>query len=168
MTVNCTRTPPRLGLALLERLDSRNEALAGDLVEGFQRTRSHVWFWRQLLWAIVTGGFRRPPEIRPLRLVDSPSWQPAATDFGATGRALHTHGLGASPIEGVGGIGIAALVLLTVLVNPSALAIVAVGVLLGIALGLARVVLRRRTASAGTSTRVILIDTSSPASRRTP
>jgi hypothetical protein len=167
MTADRDRTPPRLGLALLEHLDNRNEALAGDLVEGFHLTRSHLWFWQQLLWAIVAGSFRRPAEIRPLRLVDSPSWQPAATDFAASRRTLQTRGLAASPIEGVGGIGIAALILLTLLVSPSALAIVAIGAVLGVALALARILLRRRTASAGTSTRVILIDVSSPESRRT-
>lgn len=165
MTVNRARTPGRLGLALLERLGNRNEALAGDLVEGFQLTRSHPWFWRQVLWAIVTGSFRRPSEIRPLRLVEFPSWQPATADFAANRRALQTHGLAASPIEGVGGIGITALVLLTVLVSPSELTIVAAGVLLGIALGVARILFGRRTALAGSPTGVILFDPSPSDSR---
>ena len=155
MTVNRSPTPPRLGLALLERLGTRNEALAGDLVEGFQLTRSRLWFWQQLLWAIVTGSFRGPSEIRPLRLVASPSWQPAATDFATSRRRLQTRGLAASPIEGIGGIGLAALILLTVSVRPSALTIVGAGAALGIALGVARIVLGRRTASAGTR---ILLD----------
>jgi len=168
MTVNRSRTPPKLGLAILERLGSRNEALAGDLVEGFQLTPSRLWFWRQLLWAIVTGSFRRPSEIRPLRLVESPSWQPPATDFATSRRTLQTRRLGASPVEGIGGIGIAAILLLTVFVRPSALTIVAVGAVLGLALGVARILLRRRTASAGTPTGPILLDASSPESRRTP
>jgi len=152
MTIKSSRTPPRLGLALLECLGNRNEALAGDLVEGFQLTRSHLWFWRQLLWAIATGQFRRPSEVRPLRLVELPSWQPVAPDFAASRRSLQTHGLAASPIEGIGGIGIAALILLTISVHPSALTIVAAGAVLGIPLGVVLIVLGRRTASAGTRT----------------
>jgi hypothetical protein len=157
MTMNRSRTPPRLGLELLERLGNRNEALAGDLIEGFQLTQSRTWFWRQLLWAIATGSFRRPSEIRPLRLVESPSWQPPATDFAARRQSLQTRGLAASPVEGIGGIGIAAIILLMVIVRPSALTIVAAGAVLGIALGVTRIQFGRRTARAA----------SPPESRRT-
>ena len=76
--------PPRLGLAILNRLADRNEALAGDLLEGFRLKQSRLWFWRELAGAIVTGGFRRT-EIRPIRLVDFPTL--AATARGLRGEA---------------------------------------------------------------------------------
>jgi signal peptidase I len=49
--------PPRFATWLLERVGSsyRREALAGDLVEEFQKGRSRFWFWRQVLQAIAFG-----------------------------------------------------------------------------------------------------------------
>jgi hypothetical protein len=46
--------PPALASWMLEhRLwGGRNEALAGDLLEEFQRRRSAMWYWRQVLFAI--------------------------------------------------------------------------------------------------------------------
>jgi exosortase/archaeosortase family protein len=47
--------PPRLATWLLEHLAqrSKNEGLAGDLVEEFRQGRSVGWYWRQVLGAIV-------------------------------------------------------------------------------------------------------------------
>jgi hypothetical protein len=83
-------------MAILNRLAEHNEALAGDLVEGFRLKQSRLWFWRELAGAIVTGGFRRA-EIRPIRLVDFPTWQQPSEDFAAKRRNLQTFGLSASP-----------------------------------------------------------------------
>ena len=48
--------PPVLATWMLEHLlrGGRNEALAGDLLEEFQRRCSVAWYWRQVLGAIVT------------------------------------------------------------------------------------------------------------------
>jgi hypothetical protein len=49
--------PPALATWLVEHLipGSRNEALAGDLLEQFGQGRSVAWYWRQVLVAILTG-----------------------------------------------------------------------------------------------------------------
>lgn len=47
--------PPALATWMLEHLlwGGRNEALAGDLLEEFQRRRSVAWYWRQVTGAIL-------------------------------------------------------------------------------------------------------------------
>jgi hypothetical protein len=47
--------PPALATWMLEHMlwGGRNEALAGDLLEEFQRRRSATWYWRQVLGAIL-------------------------------------------------------------------------------------------------------------------
>jgi len=49
--------PPRLPAWMLEHLNAgnSNEALAGDLVEEVRCGRSAVWYWRQVLGALVIG-----------------------------------------------------------------------------------------------------------------
>jgi hypothetical protein len=51
-------TPPRAATWLLMRLASgaQRSALAGDLMEQYQRTRSPAWYWTQALTAMVVGG----------------------------------------------------------------------------------------------------------------
>lgn len=48
-------TPPALAAWLLEHMlfGGRNDALAGDLLEEFQRRGSTEWYWRQVLGAIL-------------------------------------------------------------------------------------------------------------------
>jgi hypothetical protein len=141
-----TRThlaPPRLGLAILNRLADRNEALAGDLLEGFRLKQSRLWFWRELIGAILTGGFRRA-EIRPIRLVDFPSWQPPREDFARKRRNLQVLGLSASPVEGIGGISIVVVIMLISLVEPALWVMLALGMVTGIAIGIGRAMYRSR------------------------
>jgi hypothetical protein len=47
--------PPKLALYLLDRFGPRyhREALAGDLIEQFQRNGSAAWVWREVLWAVL-------------------------------------------------------------------------------------------------------------------
>jgi hypothetical protein len=51
------RRPPRVATWLLQRLacGPEGEALAGDLIEQYQRGRSAVWYHAQVAWAIVAG-----------------------------------------------------------------------------------------------------------------
>jgi hypothetical protein len=58
--------PPKLATWLLERLTSgyHNDPLAGDLIEEYGRGRSRVWYWRQVLIAIlVSTGRNVAPRI---------------------------------------------------------------------------------------------------------
>ena len=52
------RKPPVLAAALLRRLASTDDSLAGDLIEEFGAGRSRPWFWHQVLAAIVLGALR--------------------------------------------------------------------------------------------------------------
>jgi hypothetical protein len=48
---------PRLATWLLKRMASgpKRESMIGDLIEQYQRERSCVWYWRQVLTAILVG-----------------------------------------------------------------------------------------------------------------
>jgi hypothetical protein len=128
---------PRLALALLEHFVPDNAPLAGDLLEEYERCQSSAWFWWQVLAAIVTAFFDRPAEIRPLRLVDV---QPldALERSNRMNRHFRPVNLSASPLSGVGGLGLVVLAFHVTVVVPGAwwglLASVLAGVLLGIAL----------------------------------
>jgi hypothetical protein len=137
------RQPPRLALALLERVVSDDAALAGDLIEEFQRRKSRLWFWWQVLAVVATPARREPDEIRPLRLVDL---QPldALERSRAMSLRFRPVNLTGSLVHGVGGLGLVALGLLMTLVAPGAWTLLLLSVLAGVALGLVRVALRRR------------------------
>jgi hypothetical protein len=47
------RIPPKLATLLVNSLVPANEALVGDLVEGFEHGGSRAWYWRQALSAIL-------------------------------------------------------------------------------------------------------------------
>jgi hypothetical protein len=138
-----TVQPPRLAVVLLEHFAADNEPLVGDLLEEFGVRQSRTWFWRQVLYALLTGSFRHH-DARPLRLLE----EHASLDFAP----LHPRtlppapiNLSASPIPDIGGLGLVALGSLVAVVRPEvvwlALPTIAAGVLLGIIL----VLIRRRS-----------------------
>lgn len=139
-----TRRPPRLALALLDRFGPDNAALAGDLVEEFERRRSRVWFWWQVLAATATARVERPAEIRPLRLVDLQPVE-ALERSRRLNLRLGPVNLSASPVPGVGGLGLVALALLVSVVTPGAWAWLLAAPLAGAAVGLAVIVFRRKS-----------------------
>jgi hypothetical protein len=47
------RRVPATATWLLERFRSRNDALTGDLIEEYERGRSRIWYWNQVLIAIA-------------------------------------------------------------------------------------------------------------------
>jgi hypothetical protein len=118
-----THEPPRLALALLERLVPDSAFLAGDLIEEYQHRQSRCWLWWEVLGAIAIAWCKRPDEIRPLRLVEL---QPndAVERTRRIGLRFEPVNVTASPLNGIGGLGIAALALLMTLVMPGCLVVV--------------------------------------------
>ena len=56
-----SRRPPQLAVVLLERFVPDNEPLTGDLLEDWCE-RSDIWFWRQVLLAILARSPLRPED----------------------------------------------------------------------------------------------------------
>jgi len=137
-----TSQPSRLALGLLNRFIPDDEPLAGDLLEEFGHRRSQLWLWRQVLLAILIRSFRKPHDRRPLKLVDSE----AAFEIVEAGGTLppKSVNLTASPVMGIGGLGLLALAILVTIVSSQAWWMVAAGVLAGVLFGLALVLIRRR------------------------
>jgi hypothetical protein len=140
-----TRRPPRLALAVLDRWLPDSSPLAGDLAEEFERGRSRGWFWWQVLAALGIAAFRRPDEIRPLRLVDL---QPVDAQERSRRRLLRFEPvpLTGTALPGFGGLGVVALALLITLLAPGLWLALAASVLAGIALGAGIIAWKRRRA----------------------
>jgi hypothetical protein len=138
-----TRHPPRVALWLLNRILPAGDPLTGDLVEEFGRRRSRLWFWRQTAGAFLARRERNRLPVAPLGLTDEPVDGLATVD-----RHVRTVNLTASPIYGIGGLGLVALATLVSIMSPAswlvAVAIVLTGLVLGGALAYAR---GRRAAS---------------------
>jgi len=134
--------PPRLAVALLNRVVPQEEPLTGDLVEEFAAGRSRAWFWRQAIAAAALTAFRRSDEVRPLRLIDGvPARVPSAP---ATSR--RTVNLTASPVAGVGGLSLAILATLVTIFVPQAWWIVLAAMAAGVVLGVVLIAIRRTRA----------------------
>jgi hypothetical protein len=130
-------------MALLNRLADRNEALAGDILEGFRLKQSRLWFWRELIGVILSGAFRRLTEVRPIKLVEFPSLPLRNEDFAARRIRLQTLGLSASPVNGIGGWAIVAVIMLISALEPALWLMLALGIGSGIAVGIGRAAYRR-------------------------
>jgi len=135
--------PPRLALALLNWFVADDEPLVGDLVETFAAHQSRLWFWRQVLFAIVIYSLRRPNVEQPLGLARRGSFTPAEPQRQSMPRQIN---LAASPLPHVGGLGLVAFGVLVWLAGPRMLWIFLPAMLGGVALGLVMAILRRRAA----------------------
>lgn len=147
-----THQPPRLAVALLNRFLPGEEALAGDLIEEFEARPSRAWFWRQTIAALAIGAFRRPDPLHPLRLLDGPpvrafhdarSSIPAARSERAVVQGRRTVNLAASPIHGIGGLGLLVFAVLLTVVAPGAWWAIAAAIVLGVVLGLVLIAINR-------------------------
>ncbi len=161
-----TRRPPRLAMRLLDYFLPDNEPLTGDLLEEFERRQSRCWFWRQALAAILSTSRVRFTDARaPLGLIerDVPaalprSMFPLRRDVNLT----------ASPIHGVGGLGLLALAFLVSVATPGAWLIMVAIVLSGSLLGVVLAVIRHRAGHAPAGVRHFLIGTPSGPSEHDP
>jgi hypothetical protein len=124
---------------MLRRFGPDDEVLAGDLVEEFHSGRSRFWVWTQVIAAIASARHRER-EIRPLRLVEDDS------SFGTIGRHANVRrptrqvvNITASPIVGIGGLGLVALGALVTIVVPEIWWAIAIAMCGGVAIGITRV-----------------------------
>lgn len=134
------REPPRLPIDFLERFVAGSEPLAGDLLEEFSRRPSKLWLWWQVLTAIIAARGHSDDEIRPLVLVDL---QPVEAIERTRTMDVRPVNLAASPISGVGGLGMVALGLLVTAVAPAAWWVVLAAAVVGAVLGLALIVIQQ-------------------------
>ena len=149
-----TRRPaPRTPIALLEWLVPDSGPLAGDLVEEFDRRQSVVWLWWQVLAAIAALFVEQSVEIRPLRLVDE---QPidAMERTSQWNRRFRNINLTASPVPGVGGLGLLVLCVLVTLVMPGAWWGLLGSTVAGVALGFALIARRDPSSAAAAAPRL--------------
>ena len=139
-----TRHPPRSALALLERLVPGSASLAGDLIEDYEQRPSRWRVWREVLWAIAKTRFERSDEIRPLRLVDL---QPSDAIERTRQRQgyLKPVNMTASPLDGVGGAGLAVLLLLMTAVMPAMWWLFAASIVAGLVLGVVMIARHRNS-----------------------
>ena len=140
------RHAPRTPIALLEWLVPDSGPLAGDLIEEFDRRQSVAWLWWQVLAAIAALFVEPSVEIRPLRLMDE---QPidAMERTRQWNRRFRNINLSASPVPGVGGLGLLVLCVLVTLVMPGAWWGLLGSTVAGVALGFA-LIARRDPSSA--------------------
>jgi hypothetical protein len=136
-----TRRPPRLALALLERLVPGSASLAGDLLEQYGQRPSRWRVWREVLAAIALAWLDRTGEIRPLRLVEL---QPvdAIERTRQIARRARSINLSASPLPGVGGLSLAILLPLMTFELPAAWGGLGASMIGGVLLGIGMIALR--------------------------
>jgi hypothetical protein len=144
------RHAPRAPIALLEWLVPDSAPLAGDLVEEFEHRQSVLWLWWQVLAAIVALLVDQPLEIRPLRLVDDQPLE-AMERTRDWNRRFRNINLSASPIPGVGGLGLLVMCALVTMVMPGAWWGLLGSTVAGVALGFALIASRRDRSSAAAS-----------------
>jgi hypothetical protein len=140
------RQAPRLALALLEQFVPDSAPLAGDLIEEYERRQSIGWLWCQVLAAIASAFFERSPEIRPLRLVDL---QPADALERSRRASLHVRpvNLSASPLAGVGGLGLVVLAFHITVVVPGVWWVLLGSALVGVVIGIVLITIHAKVAS---------------------
>ena len=138
-----TRTdPPRLAVALLGRFLPNDDPLAGDLLERYAATGSRLWLWREVVMAIVLRCFVPRDREHPLGLAE-----PSAVlreERSLPLAPFRVERLAASPVSGVGGLGLIALGVLLVLFLSDVWLWLVMAAAGGAILAVTIVVLRRR------------------------
>lgn len=136
------RHPPRVALWLLDRILPAGDPLTGDLVEEFGRRGSRLWFWRQTAGALLARRERNRLPVAPLGLVEGPIDGLSTVD-----RHIRTVNLTASPIYGVGGLGLVVLATMVSLMSPGSWLVALAILLTGLALGAVLAYVRGRRGS---------------------
>ena len=89
--------PPVVATWVLTSFCNRNEVLAGDLAEEYQRGRSVAWYWRQVIVAILVGCGNEIRTHKLLTVTPPPfcsSWSPRPSFARCSpASAEHSHGI---------------------------------------------------------------------------
>jgi hypothetical protein len=104
---------------------SADQALIGDVLEEYERRRSRLWLWRQVMAAAAVNASGRARDTQPHR------WKAINLTAAPRGSA-------------VGGLGLVALAALATIVRPEAWWLLAIGAAGGIGLGAVLVIISRR------------------------
>jgi hypothetical protein len=138
--------PPRLALSLLSRWLPDDDPLVGDLLEEFAAGRGRLWFWRQTVSAVEAAAARPRVGVRPLTLVAGPGRRdPDPTPPWPERSGGPLAYLPASPVNGIGSLGILAAIGMLTQVVPQIGLLVGLSLIAGAGLGAlltARTVLR--------------------------
>ena len=161
-----TRRPPRLAMRLLDYFLPDNEPLTGDLLEEFERRQSSWWLWRQVVAAILATPRARPGDAPGrLGLLDPNVAAALPASRPPLRRRLN---LTASPIHGIGGLGLVALAFLITVAAPGTWLVMIAIVLSGSLLGIVLAVIRHRAGHAPAGVRHFLIGTPSGSWEHSP
>jgi hypothetical protein len=160
------RYPPKLALMLLERLIPDSDPLVGDLVEQFGQRPSPAWFWWQTVAALWTARSRPTDGIRPLRLVEL---QPSEAVERSPARSRHFDlvNLTASPLRGVGGLGLVVFGVIVTLSAPAAWWVVLAAMCTGVGLGIVLIAIRRNAVGGGLLPTITILVLAAPAPGQT-
>ncbi len=139
--------PPPLAVALMRRFLHDNEPLAGDLLERFAVRQSRLWFWREVLTAIAIRAFQHRDQESPLGLAGHSGFDSRERAWNvADPRQVN---LTASPLPGIGGLGLVALGIVIALARPQVWWMFVPAIVGGAALGLTLALVRRGAVLSG-------------------
>jgi hypothetical protein len=133
---------------LLALVEAEQPALAGDLLEERSAGRSRLWFWRQLLQAVlVVAWHKRRSTPTVVRLVTVTPYDRPDRTPGLLDPALIN--LTGTNVRSVGGLSLLVMIILMTLVMPQTWWLVLIGLAGGIVVGIVLVRRRRDDGLAG-------------------
>ena len=136
--------PQQLAIWLLERLTADREPLIGDLVEELRTRPSHLRLWREVLFAMLNRSRENTLDVRLLKISEARSPVEIQPRVGPSRGPAKSINLSGGPVPGVGGLSVVALAALLTLVSPQIWWLAVCCALVGLVLGVALAILRRR------------------------
>ena len=136
--------PQQLAIWLLEHLAGGREPLIGDVVQELRTRPSRVWLWREVLFAMLNRSRENTLDVRLLKISEARSPVEIQRRVGPSRRPAKSINLSGGPVPGVGGLSVVALAALLTVVSPQIWWLAVCCALVGVVLGVALAILRRR------------------------